>query len=86
MRLVDRKVQGDTRASKLEVYTLGAYESGKTYNIYSFDVETEKIKSQLSPPGLKTPSLNLRLAELGNFLCLTDNIHRWNVYINKYGG
>ena len=74
MRLVDRKVQGDTRASKLEVYTLGAYEksrnvgeiscpiwyyfgkanvngtlhwmeSEKTYNIYSFNVETTKIKS-----------------------------------------
>ena len=29
MRLVDRKVQGDTRASKLEVYTLGAYEKSR---------------------------------------------------------
>ena len=29
MRLVDRKVQDDTRASELEVYTLGAYQKWK---------------------------------------------------------
>ncbi|XP_049399964.1 F-box protein At3g07870-like [Solanum stenotomum] len=111
LRLVDRKVQDDTKASELEVYTLGVYEkwrnvdeilcpvwydfgkanvngvlhwmdSEKTDSIYSFNAETEKIKSLPAPPGLETLSSNLRLAELGNCMCLTDNIHIWNVNID----
>ncbi|XP_049364168.1 F-box protein At3g07870-like [Solanum verrucosum] len=90
LRLVDRKVQDDIRASELEYDfgkanvngTLHWMDSEKTDSIYCFDVETEKIKSLLAPPGLETPSSNLRLAELGNCLCLTDNIHIWNVNIN----
>ena len=57
-------------------------DSGKNDTIYSFDIETEKIKSLPAPPGLKTPSSILRLAELGNCLCLTDVILRWNANIN----
>lgn len=47
------------------------------------DIETEKIKSLPAPPGLETPSSCLRLAELGNCLCLTDHIEKQRVLWNS---
>ncbi|XP_049399971.1 F-box/kelch-repeat protein At3g06240-like [Solanum stenotomum] len=88
LRLVDRQVQDDTRASELEANVNGALhwmDSEKTDSIYSFDVETEKIKYLPAPPGLETPSSNLRLAELGNCLCLID-ISTYGMLILIYGG
>ncbi|XP_049388073.1 F-box protein At3g07870-like [Solanum stenotomum] len=42
-------------------------------SIYSFNIATEEVKSLTAPSGLKSPSLHLMLAELGNCLCLSDN-------------
>ncbi|KAH0668514.1 hypothetical protein KY289_023007 [Solanum tuberosum] len=50
--------------------------------IYSFDIETEKIKSLPAPPGLGTPPWILKLAEVGNCLCLTDDKSRWSTNID----
>ncbi|XP_049364798.1 F-box protein At3g07870-like [Solanum verrucosum] len=65
-------------------------DSKKNDIIYSFDIETEKVKSLPAPPGLVTPPWNLKLVELGNYLCLTDyyntsstNIDIW--WMKEYG-
>ncbi|KAK4716277.1 hypothetical protein R3W88_014615 [Solanum pinnatisectum] len=46
--------------------------SEKNAIIFSFDIETEKVKSLPAPSGLVNPPCNLKLVELGNYLCLTD--------------
>ncbi|KAG5605963.1 hypothetical protein H5410_027455 [Solanum commersonii] len=79
LRFVVRKL---TKVSKLEVYTLGVCEKWRNVGeiscprkndiIYSFDIETEKVKSLPALPGLVNPPWNLKLVELGNYLCLTD--------------
>ncbi|KAH0643439.1 hypothetical protein KY289_034413 [Solanum tuberosum] len=51
-------------------------------SIYSFDIEKEKVKSLPAPPGLEAPCSSLRLAELGNYLCLTDYMNRFSANIN----
>ncbi|WMV57744.1 hypothetical protein MTR67_051129 [Solanum verrucosum] len=56
--------------------------------IYCFDIEAEKIKSLPAPLGLETPSSRLRLAELGNCLCLTDHIDKQHLniwWMKEYG-
>uniref|UniRef100_A0A3Q7GBS5 F-box domain-containing protein n=2 Tax=Solanum lycopersicum TaxID=4081 RepID=A0A3Q7GBS5_SOLLC len=62
-------------------------DSEKNDIIYSFDIETEKIKSLPAPLGLVNPPWNLKLVELGNYLCLTDyyntNIDIWRM--KEYG-
>ncbi|KAK4715311.1 hypothetical protein R3W88_013649 [Solanum pinnatisectum] len=65
-------------------------DSKKNDIIYSFDIETEKVKSLPAPPGLINPPWNLKLVELGNYLCLTDyyntlstNIDIW--LMKEYG-
>uniref|UniRef100_M1CCQ4 Class S F-box protein n=1 Tax=Solanum tuberosum TaxID=4113 RepID=M1CCQ4_SOLTU len=65
-------------------------DSEKNDTIYSFVIETEKVKSLPAPPGLVTPPWNLKLVELGNYLCLTDyyntsstNIDIW--WMKEYG-
>ncbi|KAK4732081.1 hypothetical protein R3W88_025069 [Solanum pinnatisectum] len=65
-------------------------DSEKNDIIYSFDIETKKVKSLPPPPGLVTPPWNLKLVELGNYLCLTDyyntlsnNIDIW--WMKEYG-
>ncbi|KAH0753662.1 hypothetical protein KY290_023932 [Solanum tuberosum] len=50
-------------------------------SIHSFNLVTEEVKPVPVPPGLKTPSLGLRLAELGNCLCLTDSCSSQHVDI-----
>lgn len=46
--------------------------------IYSFDIESEMIKSLPAPPGLETPLCALKILEVGNCLCLTyNNIRRF---------
>ncbi|WMV29882.1 hypothetical protein MTR67_023267 [Solanum verrucosum] len=60
LRFVVRKL---TKVSELEVYTLGVCEKWRNRKndiIYSFDIETEKVKSLPALPGLS----NLLLLEL----------------------
>lgn len=57
-------------------------------SIYSFNIGTEEVKPPPTPPGLKTASWYLTLAELGNCLCLSDNSHSQYVDIwrmKEYG-
>ncbi|PHU02181.1 hypothetical protein BC332_27432 [Capsicum chinense] len=57
-------------------------------SIYSFNIGTEEVKPLPTPPGLKTASWYLTLAELGNCLCLSDNSHSQYVDIwrmKEYG-
>ncbi|KAM3328219.1 F-box protein like [Capsicum galapagoense] len=46
---------------------------GKCTRIYSFAIGTEEKKPLPAPPGLEVSYWDLTLAELGNYLCLTDN-------------
>ncbi|XP_059315914.1 F-box protein At3g07870-like [Lycium ferocissimum] len=60
----------------------------KNDSIYSFDIGIEKLKSLPFPPGLKTPSPCLTLVELGNCLCLSDNISFQHIdiwWMKEYG-
>ncbi|OIT36499.1 f-box protein [Nicotiana attenuata] len=57
-------------------------------SIYSFNIRTEEVKSVPPPPGLETPSSCLRLVELGNCVCLSDNSYSQHVDIwlmKEYG-
>ncbi|KAK4716278.1 hypothetical protein R3W88_014616 [Solanum pinnatisectum] len=47
-------------------------DSEKNDIIYSFYIETEKVKSLPAPSGLVNPPWNLKLVEFGNYLCFTD--------------
>ncbi|XP_027772974.1 uncharacterized protein LOC107019216 [Solanum pennellii] len=75
LRLVVGKL---TKVSGLEVYTVGVGEKWRN---------VEKVKSLPAPPGLVNPPWNLKLVELGNYLCLTDyyntNIDIWRM--KEYG-
>uniref|UniRef100_M1B5E1 Uncharacterized protein n=1 Tax=Solanum tuberosum TaxID=4113 RepID=M1B5E1_SOLTU len=56
--------------------------------IYCFNIEAEKIKSLSAPLGLETLSSHLRLAELGNCLCLIDLIDKQHLniwWMKEYG-
>ncbi|KAJ8547857.1 hypothetical protein K7X08_021093 [Anisodus acutangulus] len=55
------------------VHWLDDKNAEKSISIYSFNIDTEEVKSLPTPPGLETPSFCLTLAELGNCLCLSDN-------------
>ncbi|KAH0669493.1 hypothetical protein KY285_023655 [Solanum tuberosum] len=64
-------------------------DSEKNDIIYSFDIKIEKVKSLPTPLGLVNPTWNLKLVDLGNYLCLTDyynlstNIDNW--WMKEYG-
>ncbi|XP_009796539.1 F-box protein At3g07870-like [Nicotiana sylvestris] len=60
----------------------------KSASIYSFNNGTEEVKPVPAPPGLETPSFCLRLVELGNCLCLSDNSYMTHVdiwWMKEYG-
>ncbi|KAF3649728.1 hypothetical protein FXO37_18808 [Capsicum annuum] len=107
VRSVTRRFEGHREVSELEVYTLGVDEKWRNLgqvpypvwhdfgqdSIYSFDIETEKLKSVPGPPGLVFPfklltqaesqrstcaPSCLTLVEMGNCLCLTD--HSGSIY------
>ncbi|KAK4715327.1 hypothetical protein R3W88_013665 [Solanum pinnatisectum] len=95
LRSVIRKVRGRPEVSELEVCNLGVDEKWRNVGeaafparIHSFNLVTEEVKPVPVPPGLKTPSLGLRLAELGNCLCLTDSCSFQHVdiwWMKEYG-
>ncbi|OIT21240.1 PREDICTED: F-box protein At3g07870-like [Nicotiana attenuata] len=60
----------------------------KSASIYSFNIRTEEVKPVPAPPGLETPSFCLRIVELGNCLCLSDNNYFQHVdvwWMREYG-
>ncbi|XP_015164746.1 F-box protein At3g07870-like [Solanum tuberosum] len=79
LRSVIRKFRGRPEVSELELKDDDDIKTSAS--IHSFNLVTEEVKPVPVPPGLKTPSLGLRLAELGNCLCLTDSCSSQHVDI-----